>query len=167
MAKHVVRKTVKHIKSKPASTAKSSTDRSELNKLLKELNEKEIKWVLAQVKTIIHNHKVAEINAAAHDLQKNKTPAPKPTGVDVVQVGNTKNFNILWDNARLFLNLAELKSLVKIAQSVSDNTDGAGRIYRWFQRERKDIIIAGNISGPGDAHLKKLVTILKEKFSAN
>ena len=148
--------------------------RKELTALLDQLGSDEIHWLLKQVKTMLYNKKVVELNQAAKDLAETKSTAPKAAGrqktpsepsVDIVQAGGPKNFNIIMGSSHLFLNLGELKELVRIAQAADNAGDGAARLYRWCGRERSDMINDAGLSGPGDARLGLLYGILKERYS--
>lgn len=160
---------------KPAAKPKSAQKKQSQNpaklefiSILDDLNQDEINWLVTQAKTMLYNHKVEEVNKAAQNLadskKKSKNTPASPT-VDIVQAGNNKNFNILLGNSRLFLNLQELKALVKIADAADDSGDGAGRLYRWFSRERSDILKDGGIVSPADKRLKVICSILKDRFT--
>ncbi len=158
---------------KKAAPIKSS--RNELITLLDQLNGEEINWLITQAKTMVYNQKVDEVNKAAQNLVDSKKrsgpikskpkPSPAPEKVDIVQAGGPKNFNILLGNARLFLNLNELKSMVKIAEAADNPGDAAGRLFRWCRKERNDILIDGGIAGPSDSRLRLIFKILKDRYT--
>lgn len=172
--KKITRKTVK-VKPISGKSAEQFPERKELVTLLEQLSREEISWLITQSKTMIYNHKVDEVNTAAKDLQESRKKAaipkkvpkssPGKETVDIVQAGGPKNFNILMGNARLFINLNELKALVKIAEAANDAGDGAGRLYRWFHKERNDILIDGSITGPADPRLFLVYKIIRERYT--
>ncbi len=157
---------------------KKDSPKDELLTLLKELDNEEITWLVTQARTMIYNHKVTEVNKAARSLveAKNRTvkaqkktkgsskkaSAPK---IDIEQAGNSNNFNIIVGTARLFLNLTELKSLVKIANANKSAKTGANGLYRWMTRERHDMINDANLTGPGDPRLAAIYNILKDRYT--
>jgi len=167
---------------KPAAKPKASQKKpvqnkakAELSAILDELAADEINWLITQAKTMLYNHKVEEVNKAAQNLadSKNKSKS-KPASsdnshpenmIDIVQTGSKKSFNILLGNARLFINLEELKALVKIAAAANDSGDGSGRLYRWFSKERSDILKDGGIGSPADKSLRVIYSILKDRFT--
>jgi len=170
--KKTTKKTVTSRKSNPKPKKKPTANpvNAELIAILNELEQSEVKWLINQAKTMVYNHKVEEVNKAAKDLAGNTrntgSTEKKPSNtVDIVQTGGAKSFNILMGNARLFLNLQELKAMVKIAAATEDAGDGAGRLYRWCRKERNDILIDGGISNPGDNRLKNIYSILRENFT--
>ena len=178
--KKTTRKTVTTRKptTKPKSSQKKQPQnpaKLELISILNDLNQDEINWLITQAQTLVYNHKVEELNKSARNLAESKNKSKnKPTSpdgippentIDIVQAGSKKNFNILLGNARLFLNLQELKALVKIASAAEDSGDGAGRLYRWFTKERSDILKDGGISNPVDKRLKVIYSILKDRFT--
>ena len=169
---------VKKTAGKPAAKRAGSAankEKGELITLLDQLNRDEINWLITQAKTMVYNQKVDEVNIAAQVLLESKKrsgskkskpkSAPAPDTVDIVQAGGPKNFNILLGNARLFLNLNEIKSLVKIAEAADNPGDGAGRLFRWCRRERNDILIDGGIAGPSDPRLRMIFKILKDRYT--
>ena len=162
--KKTVKRTVS-VKKKGYPSQKGPT--KELHELLDQLDDKEVAWLVTQAQTMLYNRKVDEVNKAAKNLAESKkhiTPSAAPDNVDIVQAGSGKSFNIVMGNARLFLNLEELKALVRIAQATDDAGNASGRMYRWFDRERRDIIIDASLSGPGDARLARVYYLLREKF---
>lgn len=172
--KKITKKTVT-VKPRSGKTAAVVPEKKELVALLDQLSRDEISWLITQSKTMIYNQKVDEVNSAAKDLQdsRKKTAVPKKTqksspgneAVDIVQAGGPRNFNILMGNARLFINLNELKALVKISEAAHDGGDGAGRLYRWFHKERNDILIDGSITGPADPRLYLIFKIIRERYT--
>ena len=184
MAKQTTKKVITVRTGKSASAAKkapaektSHGPKRELIALLDSLGNDEIAWLLTQAKTMMYNKKVVELNAAAEDLANAKKSAAKPTGrgksatppdaVDVVQAGGPKSFNIVMGNAHLFLNIGELKEMVRIAQAAGNAGDGAARLYRWCTRERTDMIADAGLTGPGDARLGRLYSVLRERYSVD
>ena len=169
--KKTVKKTITTRKNNPKSKSPAQNKaKTELISILDGLSQDEINWLITQANIMVYNHKIEDVNKAAqtlNDSKKQLKPSKKPSvkTVDIVQAGGAKNFNILLGNARLFLNLNELKSLVKIAAAVDNPKDGAGRLFRWFSKERNDILIDGGITGPGDNKLRLIYLILKEKFT--
>ncbi len=177
------RKTAKKSSSsaRTVSTKKSTSKKGpkeELVALLKEMDNKEISWLLTQAHTIIYNKKVNEVNKAARNLveAKNRTGTKAKTGkgsskpaappkIDIEQAGSSSNFNIIAGNTRLFLNLTELKSMVKIAQANKSAKTGTNALYRWMRRERQDMINDACFSGPGDPQLAEIYTILKDRYT--
>ncbi len=170
-------------KTTPKTTAAKKTSSQETAKgpkgeligLLENLEAEEISWLITQVKTMMYNKKVVELNKAAVDLANSKkgtattsggqAPAKAPDVVDIVQAGSPKNFNIVMGNAHLFLNLGELKDMVRIAQTAGNPDDGAARLYAWCRKERTDMINDAGLSGPKDPRLNRLCILLRERYS--
>ena len=176
----VKKKTTKRtVTVKPSQGKKTSgsPEKSELILLLDQLNRDEINWLVTQAKTIVYNHKIDDVNAAAKDLveSKKRTTVPiKKTKassnhdfVDIIQAGGPKNYNIVVGNARLFININELKSMVKITQAADDAGDGAGRLFRWCRRERNDMLIDSGISNPTDLRLQEIYKIIKDRYTVS
>ena len=169
----------KKVTVKPAAPRKGAVagPKGELIGMLEQLNNNDIKWLITQAKTMIYNQKVDAVNEAARELLESKKRTGSETRekktktevqtVDIIQAGSPKNFNILLGNARLFINLKELKSMVKIAEAADDAGDGAGRLFRWCSRERKDIILDGSIAGPGDPRLRIIHKILRDRYTVS
>jgi hypothetical protein len=49
-----------------------------------------------------------------------------------------------------------MRSLVKICNASEDEFDAARRLYNWFTRERKDLLIDGQISSNTHSSLKSI-----------
>lgn len=177
MARKKTTKKIVTVKKTAGKSPAANKEKGELITLLDQLNREEINWLITQAKTMVYNQKVDEVNKAAHVLLESKKrsgskkskskPTPAPDAVDIVQAGGPKNFNILLGNTRLFLNLNELKSMVKIAEAANNPGDGAGRLFRWCRRERNDILIDGGIAGPSDPRLRLIFKILKDRYTVD
>ena len=173
-------KTAKAAGSKPKARQKTSSEPAQaLIALLDELAPDDISWLITQARALIYNHKVDEVNQAARELadaknhstgienasSANKRTKTGPENIDIEQTGNGKSFNIILGNTRLFLNLNELKTLVKMSQLTDDRANASARIYRWMDKERRDMINDAGFAGPSDPRLGVIFGILREKFS--
>ena len=57
------------------------------------------------------------------------------------------------------MDTGEIKTIYEIARSADSPKDGAYRLYRWFKKERSDVLLDGSIS---DRNSPVLILIYQE-----
>lgn len=157
---------------------------SNINTLLPELENTELKFILQQAEVLDHNRKLRLKNAElkkpgiddkshsefekeqSETLQSEANQDAQPS-VFIEQTERSKFFNICIANARLFVDYQEIQALFKIANAASSAEEGAPRLYRWFKEERSDVLGEGNISGPGSPVLFQIYEALLETFTSS
>ena len=170
--------TKKSEKTKPVKkkTPKRVSQRDRLEKelkgLLKKVDEQGLLFLLKQAQVIIHNLQVDKINKeiVVYESKKktiakgksNKVRKEKTTGVCIEEINQGKSFFITLKNARKIFDLAEMRSLVKICHGAGDSVQAGIRLYRWFARNRKDVLSDCAIAGNADPYIILLYnTIIK------
>jgi hypothetical protein len=158
------------------SPAKTRTEelRFQLGKIIKELDDEGLAFLIKQGMVLRHNQQVDEIQkslARAKDAPKTgakaKKAAPARTGADknsmeIVEGEKSSHFIFVINNYRNFFSLEEMRKIVALCHSAADAGDGATRLYSWFKRERVDVINNTAIDGPGD---RALITMYKAVIS--
>jgi hypothetical protein len=98
------------------------------------------------------------------DTREEKKPGDE---VEIEEKPEGENFTVAVQGARLFFTREEMRSMVKICHASEDDFDAALRLYNWFSRERKDVLIDGRITANTHPSLKsiyrKLISTYKVK----
>ncbi|MBF9017738.1 MULTISPECIES: hypothetical protein [unclassified Oceanispirochaeta] len=152
---------------------------SSINDLFTELKDEELKFILKQAEVLDYNRKVRlkreeareqkteeEAGSEAEPVQSAKVPEVQPP-VYIEQTDRSKFFNICIGTARLFVDYQEIQALFKIASAAGSAEEGAPRLYRWFQKERSDVLAEGNIRSPGSPALYEIYEALLETFTSS
>lgn len=137
-----------------------------------------LNFLKEQAAVLIYNQKISQknreltrkaekeekaVSKKAVDNKKKKEDQPR---VYIEQLNNGKFFNIRIKNHKLFMDLQEIKSLYKIARAAESPETAARRLYKWFQKERSDVLSEGGIADPSNLLLLEIYRELLETFSA-
>ncbi|MBN1500248.1 MAG: hypothetical protein JW982_08835 [Spirochaetes bacterium] len=161
-------------KTEPKDKAVSAALLKETTGLLKKLSVNDLKYILQQVKVLIHNSTVKEHNKAViEEYNKNiikkqaaKTSPAKPgkTEITIKEGKDGSYFFIRINQKSSSFVLQEMKRLVKISHSGNEKASGIS-LYNYFKKERSDVIETQHIIGPNDPKLADLAKFLKSKYT--
>jgi hypothetical protein len=123
----------------------------ELRDLAKGIDEDGLLFLIKQANVLLYNQNVRELNKKSGASESGKSEKhsqeEKPDHeVEIVEKNNGEHFYIIVGGARVFFTRDEMRSLVKICHASEDEFDASRRLYGWFSRERKDLLIDGRIS---------------------
>jgi hypothetical protein len=128
---------------------------------------------------LLHNIQVDKINRAIGDLEReggepgargeargaaaSKTSGPTRS-VRIEDAGIGKAFILVTSSSRNMLSLEEMRSLVKICYGAGDAREGAARLFAWFSKNRKDVLIDAIIGKPTHPELAALYEHIKSNY---
>ncbi len=143
--------------------------------MLERISPEGLVFLKEQALVLIYNQEVELHNAAAREQQKRKTlsgerkksPESKQRGVSIEQLEKPGYFNIRIDNAKLFMDRHEIKAIYKIASEAESPAQGAARLYRWFQKERSDVLTEGAIESEKSPLLPLIYQELLDTFTSS
>ena len=162
-------KSVKVPKKKPS---KQATPRERLEQeligMIEQIDEEGLVFLARQAHVLIHNRQVDNINRAVDELQQDRTEAterkvPAAAAVRIEDAGG-KAFIMVIEGARKMLSLEEMRSLVKICYAAEDASDGAGRLFNWLSKDRKDVLIDAAIGRRAHPALEALYKYIKSQY---
>jgi len=143
----------------------------EIQGLLPELDRESLVFLKEQVSVLHYNIEVRKKNSQINKKQKSKNvkkakakaKAHQPK-VYIEQLRNEKFFNLYINDAQLFMDYHEIKSILKIAKAAETPEKGAVRLYNWFKNERKDVLVDGHIPSNNSSLLKLIYKELLDTF---
>jgi len=163
-------------KKKQSQTKKQSSKKEKLienlMKMLKDVDEEGLIFLTKQANVLLYNMRAEEINKQAKEINKKnvsqeKEAPGKQYAVDVEEKNDGKHFYIILNNSRVFFIRDEIHSIVKICHASNNGRDASQRLYRWFSKNRKDLLIDGGIESSKNPFLaniyEKLVSTYKVK----
>jgi len=157
--------------------------RKELAGLTQSIDSDGLRYLINQANILLHNLQVEKVNKELQKLsaidQKVKKgsgaggagkAAAKGTGkdagisvsVDIDESGS--NFILVMRTSRKFLSLKEMRSLVHVCQAAESSSTSGPRLYRWFSRNRTDILSDAQISGPADPQLRGIYELITDRY---
>jgi hypothetical protein len=163
-------------KKKQTQKKKKSSKREELaenlKKMIKDIDDEGLVFLTKQANVLLYNMRVEEINKKVNEIEE-KNVAPKKGvqiskyTVDLEEKNNAEHFYIILNNERVFFIREEMRELVKICHASNDERDASRRLYNWFLRNRKDLLIDGGIENSKNPYLanlfKNLISTYKVK----
>ncbi|MDC7240440.1 MAG: hypothetical protein PQJ50_08790 [Spirochaetales bacterium] len=152
----------------------------DIRALLKGLETGDLQFLLNQAEVLDYNRKVrlereeqkketessSESKKNSGKKAKSKKSAPPVDEIAIEQTERSKFFNLRIGTALLFMDYHEIQAIFKIARAAGNQTEGAARLYRWFDRERRDVLAEGGIGGPASPKLKIIYNVLLDTFTS-
>jgi hypothetical protein len=144
--------------------------RKELYDLIGRINDEDgLRTLIRQSAVIIHNREIDRLNqtlkkTGASGASAKKTANQKPDPGAVAIEEKDGSFIIVVNQQRVFFNRQEMRRIAKMCWAAGDPKDGAGRLYRWFKRERNDMLQDGMIGSAGHPALITLYNLVRSRY---
>lgn len=142
----------------------------DLTTLFDELDEPGLEFLKHQAEVLLHNARIEEVRKKAAqfaeglpgDEHQKTNGAPHPQVNRDVRIEKTDHnfFNVFVGRNRIFFNRDEMKMLTKICHASASVSEATTRLYRWFERERKDFLNDTGIERAGHPALAELYEII-------
>ena len=153
----------------------------EVNKLLPQIDEEGLSFLIQQATTLIYNQKVDELNRSREGAARNTEPenqaeeasqgasgrkagADRPVEVFFEAGKNRSTFFMDVKGKRAILDQGELMRMVKIAQSAENPRAAQERVYRWLKNNRDDVLFDCGIH-PKDQKIAAICERLRSDFA--
>lgn len=153
----------------------------EVNKLLPQIDEEGLSFLIQQATTLIYNQKVDELNRsrevaartsapedeaeeASEGASGRKAEADRPVEVFFEAGKNQNTYFMDVKGKRAILDQGELMRMVKIAQSADNPRAAQERVYRWLKNNRDDVLFDCGIH-PKDRKIAAICERLQSDFS--
>jgi hypothetical protein len=162
--------------SKKASAAKEPAGKSptvrdrlekEFLKLLSDIDDQGLIFLLQQANVLVNNARVDRINAEIKELQDSGRPdaaARDPDLVSIEEQSGGKVFFLTIGGARKILSLEELRRIIRICASAETKADALRQLYAVLSRDRNDILLDARIKGAGHPQLDALFALVRSRF---
>jgi hypothetical protein len=163
---------------KAKTAARSSARREillkELKRLLPQIDEEGLAFLVKQSHTIIYNLHVDDMNRSLAEADRadkktvkrgGKTAAAETAGVWVEDAPGGSSFIIVLGNTRKAFSRVELRKLVALVNSGSADEGGRSeQLYAWFKKHRGDVLFDGNIEARRHPLLVRLARYLRTHY---
>ena len=171
------KKQIKKTEKRPPLREKYLT---ELEKLLEDVPDEGLLFLIKQASILVHNAAVEEENRkkteasereasellsdAAEKSERSRKKAA-PISVTLEKGGFGKTYIIRFGDEGKVFGEKEIATLLRHVHDSESEEDGCRRIYAWLERSRKDVMIDAGIKTKESPALKNLYICLKEKIS--
>jgi len=137
----------------------------ELMKMIQDIDVDGLIYLVEQANVLLYNQRVEQINKKIAGLKKKGREEIDGVGIEETKDG--KNFFILIRNERVFFTLEEMRQIVRMCHAADDEEDASKRLYNWFYKNRKDLLVDCAVETSRDPHLAnlyhKVITTYKPK----
>ncbi|RPJ09713.1 MAG: hypothetical protein EHM28_00805 [Spirochaetaceae bacterium] len=153
----------------------------ELKKLIPQLDEEALIFLIKQANTSIYNLHVVEMNKKLARLDEMEKPKSRKAGrgrdsarteareekfgVCVEDAPGGASFIIVLGNTRKIFSRIELQQLVKIAKTGGGDGEPGERLYMWLKKHRGDVLFDGRIEVRNHPLLKNLAYYLRTHYT--
>ncbi|MBN2737407.1 MAG: hypothetical protein JXR70_10540 [Spirochaetales bacterium] len=149
----------------------------ELQGLLPQIDEEGLIFLLKQAQVLVHNQQIDKINREIVEYEEKKrdnkavksgqTKSKKQNAEAIVSIEDTgkKNFILIFNGARKFLDLEEMRSLVKISHGADGSGEGILRLYKWLARNRQDILIDSAVAKASHPAMELLYKFIMRHYT--
>ncbi|MDR2144149.1 MAG: hypothetical protein LBP29_07250 [Treponema sp.] len=140
---------------------------AELKSLIPQLDEEGLLFLIEQARVHIYNMQVDALNKSMARTRQTESAAPgksKAAGISLKISEDQHSYYLSCDNDWIMFNRAEMLQLAKIAASPLPDDDKRANLYRWFDRERRDIFGTVPIRSPQSEILSELIRLINKSF---
>lgn len=145
----------------------------ELRKLIKDISEEGLIFLIEQANKLVYNKRVEALNAMQSKINKksgnrSKTTKKQPVQTCTVAVERgsfNRGFILIIGSVRKTVTEDEMVKLVRICHNAENADDASARLYNRLKHERDDILLDAGINSKNDKCLTEMYKYLKETFS--
>lgn len=141
----------------------------EIVSIAKRLDDDGLELLLEQAKVVEYKGKIEQFNRRLNVATRQAIDARREAGRPDyhVEVERTEDdfFVIQLDDARVFFNRNEMRELTRICHKAKDEAAGARNLYRWFERERSDLLADAGISSNRSPYLRNLYEFIVNTYT--
>jgi hypothetical protein len=140
---------------------------AELKNLIPKLDEEGLLFLIEQAQVHIYNMQVDELNKSMARTRHTESAVPgrsKAAGFGLKISEDKHSYYLTYNNDWIMFNHAEMTQLAKIASSPLSDDDKRAGLYRWFDRERRDVFGTVPIRSPQSELLSEFAKLLNKSF---
>ncbi len=143
----------------------------ELGKIIKDIPEEGLIFLIEQANKLVYNKRVEELNAIKINKKRgsfSKTTKNQPVHRCTVTVERgyfNSGFILILGNVRVTLTEDEMEKFVRICHNADNANDASNRLYNRLKQERDDILLTAGINSKNDKCLTAMYEYLKTAFS--
>ncbi len=159
---------------KPKTDSQKLRLEEELTKLLPEIEEEGLVFLLRQANTIIHNQRADKLNQEMEVLNKKKktggkTSSPPAEGfeIEINRSDDGKTYYFIINGMKHFLDIPETQNIIALCYRPPAKSDALRYLYEFFRAERDEILMDHKISSAKSPFFEVLFNTVRATFRYN
>jgi len=132
------------------------------------LDDSSLALLLEQAKVVRYKGQIEEfnrqLNSAASRAAQARREASRPDYSVAIERNEDDFFIIQMDSARIFFNIQEMRELTKVCHRAKDEYAGARLLFRWFDKERSDLLADTGINTERSPYLYQLYDLIVNTY---
>ncbi len=142
-----------------------------IEEALPELDVETLALVLRNTQVAIYNRQMEDTRRQVEEAQRAVEQGQVPgqaqaPGVDIEQISD-QSFVIVYGPERVFFNRAELREIARVCWAAENESKGANRLFKWFERERRDFLLDTGVDSPSDPGLSELWSLVRSRYKVS
>ncbi|MDR1430467.1 MAG: hypothetical protein LBI85_09290 [Spirochaetaceae bacterium] len=157
-------------KTRAAGNSRLADLAKELTRLIPRLDEEGLSFLIEQAQVHLYNMQVDELNQTMlRNVERSASKSPKPKKTAPADMGiqvsaDKHSYYIVYQGKWVMFTDEEIIQLAKIASAPVDDYEKSGALYRWFERERRDVFGTIPIEGKTDPLLTRMADVIRKNF---
>lgn len=140
----------------------------EIVSIAKGLEDDGLELLLEQAKVVEYKGKIEKfnrrLNVAAREAIAARQEAGRPDYHVTIERTEDDFFIIQLDDQRVFFNRGEMRELTRICHKAKDRNAGARNLFKWFERERSDLLADAGINSNRSPYLQNLYEVIVSTY---
>mgnify|MGYP006283487545 FL=1 len=136
--------------------------------IAKGLEDDGLELLLEQAKVVEYKGKIEKfnrrLNVAAREAIAARQEAGRPDYHVTIERTEDDFFIIQLDDQRVFFNRNELRELTRICHKAKDRNAAARNLFKWFERERSDLLADTGINSNRSPYLHNLYEVIVSTY---
>jgi hypothetical protein len=136
----------------------------ELRALIPKLDSEGLSFLIEQAQVHLYNMQVEELNKSLVRTKSGAAAKPAKSGDSLRLEGSGSSYYIVYNNDWIMFSRDEMTHIVRIISAPGTDLEIRERLYGWFERERRDVLVSSPMADKFDEKLKALVALIKKTF---
>jgi len=157
---------------KKSSTSQKARLQNELIKLIPDVDEEGLVFLISQTHTLIHNQRteklnkeIEELNTKKGDQTISKSKATKSFTIEIEKAKNGKTYYFIIDGMKHFLDIQETQNIVALCYRPPTKSAALKYLFEFFSNERDEILMDHGIKSPKSPFFEELFHTTRAVFT--
>ncbi|MDR1143185.1 MAG: hypothetical protein LBK77_03075 [Spirochaetaceae bacterium] len=135
----------------------------ELRSLIPRLDAEGLSFLVEQARIHLYNMQAEELNKTLAGSGRTAKPVQKDS-FRLEGSGSGSSYYVVYNNDWIMFSRDEMAQTARIVSAPGTGMEIRERLYRWLERERRDVLISIPMADRFDEKLKTLAALIKRTF---